>query len=68
MPRHPGYFWICFQMGADKARGAWPIKIVPNAFELQKNLYPDMLALKNGFKMLMQTGAGARPNRGIPQR
>lgn len=69
MPRYPGHFWICFQMGYNKPKGAWPIKVVPNAFELQKNKYPDMLALKNGFKMLMQTGAGARPVAGgIPRR
>ncbi|CAO2650067.1 Nn.00g013590.m01.CDS01 [Neocucurbitaria sp. VM-36] len=69
MPRYPGHFWICFQMGANKPKGAWGLKVVPNAYELQKNLYPDMLALKNGFKILMQTGAGARPAQGvIPRR
>ncbi|KAF3032899.1 Transcription elongation factor spt6 [Didymella heteroderae] len=60
MPKHPGYFWICFQMGENKPKGAWVIKVVPNAFELQKNAYPDMVALKNGFKLLIQSGAGAR--------
>ncbi|KAF2133834.1 transcription elongation factor Spt6 [Dothidotthia symphoricarpi CBS 119687] len=53
MPKHPGHFWICFQMGDNAPKGAWGIKVVPNAFELQKNLYPNMMALKNGFKMLI---------------
>ncbi|KAH9875754.1 hypothetical protein IAQ61_003218 [Plenodomus lingam] len=63
MPKYPGHFWICYQMGADAPRGAWPIKVVPNAYELQKHIYPDMVALKNGFKMLI----GAQP-RGVPRR
>jgi transcription elongation factor SPT6 len=58
MPKYPGHFWICFQMSAKGPRGAWPIKVVPNAFELHKNVYPDMVALKNGFKMLITTAAG----------
>lgn len=40
-------------MGDNAPKGAWGIKVVPNAFELQKNLYPNMMALKNGFKMLI---------------
>lgn len=34
---------------------AWPVKIVPNAFELLKSPYPDMRALTNGFKMRHQS-------------
>ncbi|KAJ4326269.1 Transcription elongation factor spt6 [Neodidymelliopsis sp. IMI 364377] len=69
MPKHPGYFWICFQMGDNKPKGAWGIKVVPNAFELHKNAYPDMVALKNGFKLLIQSGAAARPQGGaVPRR
>lgn len=55
MPKYPGHFWICYQMGDGAPRGAWPIKIVPHAFQLQKHNYPDMVALKNGFKMLMSS-------------
>jgi transcription elongation factor SPT6 len=48
-------------MGRNKPKGAWGIKVVPNAFELHKHVYPDMVALKNGFKLLIQSGAAARP-------
>lgn len=56
-------------MGYEKPKGAWGIKVVPNAFELHKNAYPDMVALKNGFKLLIQSGAAARPQGGaVPRR
>ncbi|KAF1935386.1 transcription elongation factor-like protein spt6 [Clathrospora elynae] len=65
MPKYPGHFWICFQMSARGPKGAWGLKVVPNAFELQKHVYPDMVALKNGFKMLIGAAAskGAPPKR-----
>lgn len=56
-PRYPGYFWLCYQAGANGPKGHWAIKIVPNAFELQKNNYPDITSLKNGFKILFQSKA-----------
>ncbi|KAG9238093.1 putative transcription elongation factor SPT6 [Amylocarpus encephaloides] len=49
--RHPGYFYLCFKAGENARVNAWPVRIVPNAFELMKNPYPDMRALCNGFKM-----------------
>ena len=55
IPKHPGYFWLCFQAGLNGNKGEWPVKVIPNAFEMQKNVYPDMVALKNGFKMLFQS-------------
>ncbi|KAF1965153.1 transcription elongation factor spt6 [Bimuria novae-zelandiae CBS 107.79] len=55
IPKHPGYFWLCFQAGLNGKKGEWPVKVIPNAFEMQKNVYPDMVALKNGFKMLFQS-------------
>ena len=48
----PGYFYLCFKQGPKTKNVTWPIKVIPNAFELQKNAYPDMRALKNGFKTL----------------
>lgn len=68
MPRYPGHFWICFQMSDTGPRGAWGLKVVPNAFELQKHVYPDMVAMKNGFKMLIgaasaKAGQGVLPRR-----
>jgi transcription elongation factor SPT6 len=72
LPKHPGYFWLCFQPGKSKPPGAWPVKVIPNAFEMHKNIYPDMTALKNGFKMLYSsTGGGAptaRPQTQVPRR
>jgi transcription elongation factor SPT6 len=56
-------------MSAKGPKGAWPLKVVPNAFELQKNIYPDMVALKNGFKMLMGAAAAkAAQGGGIARR
>lgn len=45
-------------MSAHGPKGAWGLKVVPNAFELQKHVYPDMVAMKNGFKMLIGAMAG----------
>lgn len=68
IPKHPGYFWLCYLAGKDGKKGEWPVKVIPNAFEMQKNVYPDMVALKNGFKMLFRAkaampgpGPGPRP-------
>ncbi|KAI9840617.1 MAG: Transcription elongation factor spt6, partial [Thelocarpon superellum] len=51
-PKFPGYFFLCFKAGQHARLGSWPVKVVPQAFELQKNAYPDMRALCNGFKLL----------------
>ncbi|SLM33592.1 transcription elongation factor spt6 [Lasallia pustulata] len=58
-PKYPGYFYLCFKAGQHAQVQNWAVKVVPNAFELQKNMYPDMRALCNGFKLLftnMQSG------------
>ena len=60
MPRYPGHFWLCFQLGHDKPKGAWPFKVSPDKFEMRGQPYPDMMTLKNGFKMFIQSGAAAR--------
>jgi len=49
--RRPGYFWLCFKAGQAASPQAWPVRVVPNAYELLKSVYPDMKALCNGFKM-----------------
>ena len=51
-PKHPGYFHLCFKAGLNAKLQSWSVKIVPQAFELQKHQYPDMKALCNGFKLL----------------
>lgn len=58
-PKHAGYFFLCFKAGQHAQVQHWAVKVVPQAFELQKNMYPDMRALCNGFKLLftnMQSG------------
>ncbi|KAF2223935.1 transcription elongation factor spt6 [Elsinoe ampelina] len=52
--KFPGYFDLCFKAGRDAPPASWPVKVIPNAFELQKNQYPDMSSLKNGFKLMVQ--------------
>ncbi|SMR43934.1 unnamed protein product [Zymoseptoria tritici ST99CH_3D1] len=51
---HPGYFDLCFKAGEKAPIIHWPVKVIPQGFDLQKNKYPDMRALKNGFKVLIQ--------------
>jgi len=50
--KYPGYFDLCFKAGQHAPLGRWPVKVLPNAFELKSHQYPDMRALKNGFKLL----------------
>jgi len=49
--KHPGYFHLCFKAGEKADVNSWPVRVVPNAFELMKSPYPDMKALCNGFKL-----------------
>ncbi|KAI9768810.1 MAG: Transcription elongation factor spt6 [Geoglossum simile] len=53
-PKYPGYFYLCFKAGPRAQMGNWPVKVVPQAFELKGNVYPDMRALCNGFKLVFQ--------------
>ncbi|KAL1650834.1 Transcription elongation factor spt6 [Diplodia intermedia] len=59
-PKFPGYFHLCFKAGQQAPLASWPVKVIPNAFELQKNHYPDMRALKNGFKLLFANNAARK--------
>ncbi|KAH8821069.1 SH2 domain-containing protein [Xylogone sp. PMI_703] len=49
--KHPGFFHLCFKAGVRARPNSWPVRVVPNAFELMKSQYPDMKALCNGFKL-----------------
>ncbi|PLB39348.1 chromatin-remodeling histone chaperone SPT6 [Aspergillus candidus] len=51
-PKHPGYFFLCFKAGEQAPLHSWPVKVIPQGYELQRNPYPDMRALCNGFKLL----------------
>ncbi|THC90801.1 hypothetical protein EYZ11_009737 [Aspergillus tanneri] len=58
-PKHAGYFFLCFKAGENAQLHSWPVKIIPQGYELQRNPYPDMRALCNGFKLMftnMQAG------------
>ncbi|KAI5290265.1 Transcription elongation factor spt6, partial [Ascosphaera aggregata] len=50
--KHPGYFHLCFQAGPKAPLGNWPVKVIPQGYELRKTPYPDMMSLCNGFKTL----------------
>ena len=50
---YPGYFNLCFKMAPNAKVATWPVKVIRDGFEMQKNSYPDMQGLKNGFKMLV---------------
>ncbi|KAF8864925.1 transcription elongation factor Spt6 [Acephala macrosclerotiorum] len=53
---HPGFFYLCFKAGQAANPHSWPVRVVPNAYELLKAPYPDMKALCNGFKLRHQAG------------
>ncbi|KAI1332724.1 transcription elongation factor SPT6 [Xylariaceae sp. FL0255] len=53
--KHPGYFCLCFKASRNSPINTWPVKVVPNAFEMRGNPYPDMRALCNGFKLRFQS-------------
>ncbi|KAJ0417160.1 transcription elongation factor spt6 [Aspergillus carlsbadensis] len=58
-PKHAGYFFLCFKAGEHAQVHSWSVKVIPQGYELQRNPYPDMRALCNGFKLLftnMQSG------------
>ncbi|OIW23683.1 transcription elongation factor [Coniochaeta ligniaria NRRL 30616] len=49
-----GYFWLCFKASKNTKVNAWPVRVVPHAYELMKNQYPDVRSLCNGFKLRYQ--------------
>jgi transcription elongation factor SPT6 len=58
-PTHPGYFYLMFKANHKTPCVTWPAKVIPSGFELQGNKYPNMQALRNGFKTLcLNHGAG----------
>jgi transcription elongation factor SPT6 len=59
-PKYPGYFYVCSKAGQQGPHNSWPVKIIPDAFELQKNAYPSMTTLKNGFKLLVMNRTNGR--------
>jgi len=52
-PKYPGFFFLCFKNGQLGPLQNLPVKVIPNAYELNKSVYPDMRSLKNGFKQQM---------------
>lgn len=60
--KYPGYFYLCFKAGQNAPLSNWPVKVIPAGFELKGNKYPDVRALKNGFKLLFANqGPGNGP-------
>ncbi|KAK3373283.1 SH2 domain-containing protein [Lasiosphaeria ovina] len=53
--KHPGYFFLCFKASRSSRVNSWPVRVVPQAYELMKSQYPDMRALCNGFKLRYQS-------------
>lgn len=65
-PKYPGYFHLCFKAGQKAPLQTWPVKVIPQGYELQRNPYPDMRALCNGFKLLFTNMQASM--RGMPMR
>ncbi|KAF3932107.1 hypothetical protein ABW20_dc0106910 [Dactylellina cionopaga] len=51
-PKRPGHFDLCFKTALNKPCQSWKVTVVPQAFSLANNLYGDVNALCNGFKIL----------------
>lgn len=58
-PQYPGYFNLCFKFSQAGKTQVWPLKVIPNGYELQRSQYPDVSALKNGFKVMSMNKAQA---------
>lgn len=65
-PSHPGYFLLMFKKDHQSKAVHWHAKVIPSGFELQGNKYPNMNALKNGFKTLHANHGAAGPRRAPP--
>jgi len=50
--QHPGYFHLIYKAGANARIGSWPVKIIPQAFQLKDTPFPDVMTLCNGFKTM----------------
>lgn len=59
-PKYAGYFFLCFKSGQHAKVQNWPVKVIPQGYELQRNPYPDMRALCNGFKLMFSNMQGGR--------
>lgn len=53
--KHPGYFVLCFKASRSSRIGSWSVRVIPQAFEMMGNQYPDVRALCNGFKLRWQS-------------
>ncbi|KAK9484885.1 SH2 domain-containing protein [Lipomyces starkeyi] len=49
--KNPGYFCLCFKAGLNSKLVMWPVKVIPNGYQLLNAIYPDVQQLCNGFKM-----------------
>ncbi|KUL84062.1 hypothetical protein ZTR_07408 [Talaromyces verruculosus] len=67
-PKYPGYFFLCFKAGQNATLQSWNVKVIPQGFELQRNPYPDMRALCNGFKLLFTNMQVGRVGQSLPRR
>lgn len=56
-PKHPGYFFLLFKASKNAQTSYWMVRVIPQGYEMQKNKYPDMKALCNGFKLMFQAEA-----------
>lgn len=59
---------MCFKAGQNATLQSWNVKVIPQGFELQRNPYPDMRALCNGFKLLFTNMQVGRVGQGLPRR
>lgn len=50
----PGQFHLVFKAGQNAKLTDWPVRVIPQGFELMKTPYPTMRDLCNGFKLIFQ--------------
>ena len=62
-PHQGGSFHLCFKTSRAAPLQTWPVRVIPEAFELGGAAYPNMRQLCNGFKITfinLSTAAAAR--------
>lgn len=58
--KHPGFFDLCFKAGQNSKIVTWPVKVIPNGYQLKKAVYPSVQDLCNGFKLMYQASMKRR--------
>ncbi len=60
----PGYFHLCFKAGQKAKLMDWPVKVIPGGYSLNKQQYPTIRDMTNGFKLMFGNMTSSRQQLG----